>query len=439
MPHIYSDDHVFWYLKNPIKKTPLLSNKKADVVMVGGGMAGLSAAQAFSDKGLSVIVLEKSFCGAGASGKSSGFITPDSEMDLSFFNHVFGEKDAILLWNFISQGVDLVENNIKNFSLDCDYQKQDTLILANSRRAFKDIQEESETRKKFGYQSTLYSKETVQSVVGSSDYHGGVRYGASFGIHPYQYLQGMKQILIDKGVQVYEEATVTQINPQSVEVNGVTVSGDTIVVCTDALTPDLGLLSRKIYHAQTFIMLTDPLTDKQAQSIFPEGNLMVWDSDLVYQYYRLIENNRLVLGGASVFSTFWPWERHHAHSIERKLKNYWKKKFPHIEVVFPYMWPGLIGVSLDVMPIAGRDSMHPSIYYIAGATGLPWAATLGNYSAQVVVDNKHDMDRFFSPERHFPLGTSLSYIIGKPLMFAMSNFLNLIVRRELQGRLSKKK
>lgn len=433
MARIYPNDQVFWYLEHYKKSPPLLSSEKADVVVIGGGMAGLSAAQGFIDRGLSVIVLEKAFCGSGASGKSSGFITPDSEMDLSYFNRRFGERDAIALWNFISQGVDLIEDNIKKFSLDCDYQKQDTVIVANSGSAFKEIQEESETRKKFGFASTLYTCETVKSVIGSTDYYGGVRYGSSFGIHTYQYLQGMKNVLMEKGVRVYEEAIVTQINPQSVQVNGVTVQGDKIVVCTDALTPDLGALTRKIYHAQTFIMLSDPLTDKQARHIFPEGNLMVWDSDMVYQYYRLVKDNRLLVGGASVFSTFWPWERHNAHSIARKLNKYWQKKFPVVDVAFPYMWPGMIGVSLDVMPIAGHDLNHPSIYYIAGATGLPWAATLGKYSAEHIVDNKTEMDKFFSPERHFPLGTSLSYLIGKPMTFALSNFISLFVRPGLSS------
>lgn len=433
MNAVYPDDSVFWYLKNRTKTPALSHNLTADVVIVGGGMAGLSAAQGFADKGLSVIVLEKSFCGGGASGKSSGFITPDSEMDLTYFNRTFGEKDAIKLWNFISEGVALIERNIKTFNLDCDYQKQDTLIVANSSWAFKRIKEESDTRKQFGYTSRLYDEQAVGSVVNSPGYHGGVLYGNSFGIQTYRYLQGMKDVLMQKGVRIYEECAVTGIHSHGVEVNGIRVQGDAIVVCADAWAPNLGVLKSTIYHAQTFIMLSNPLSDKQMKTIFPQENLMVWDSDLVYQYYRLVEGNRLLLGGASVLSTFWPWEQHHDSFIARKLNNYWKKKFPETPLTFPYMWPGLIGVSLDVMPIAGKDPHNSWLYYIAGATGLPWAATLGTYSTQCIVEGKTDMDRFFNPERRFPLGTWPRYFVGKPLTFAWSNFLSLVIFPLLQG------
>lgn len=434
MAIINPNDSVFWYLKRDRKPRPLPSTGKADVIIIGGGMAGLSAAQGFAEKGKSVIVLEKSFCGGGASGKSSGFITPDAELDLSYFNRVFGSKDAMLLWKFITSGVDLIENNIKKYSLDCDYQKQDTLILANSRSAFKEIKEESQTRKQFGYESTLYEESTVCSIIGSKDYYGGIKYGNTFGINPYAYLQEMKNILEEKGVHIFEEALVTQINPQSVVVNNSTIQAEKIVVCTDYLDPMLGAISRKTYHAQTFIMLSNPLTDKQVRQIFPKENVMVWDSDLVYQYYRLIKDNRLILGGASVFSTFWPYERHNATTIQSKLNVYQQKKFPDLKLTFPYMWPGMIGATLDIMPIAGNDRIHPSIYYIAGATGLPWAAALGSYSAKHIVENDTTMDTFFSPYRHFPLGVSLSYLIGKPLTFAISNFISMLIRPKFHAK-----
>ncbi len=82
-------DEVLWYLP-PHHIKQLRSDVSADVVIIGGGMAGLTAAQAFAKKGCSVIVLEKSFCGAGASGKSSGFITPDSEFSLGSFVERYG-------------------------------------------------------------------------------------------------------------------------------------------------------------------------------------------------------------------------------------------------------------------------------------------------------------------------------------------------------------
>ena len=77
-------NQVYWYNKKEIEYLPILNDhKKAEVVVVGGGMAGLSVAQRLIREGKQVSLIEKDFCGSGASGKTSGFITPDSEIELS--------------------------------------------------------------------------------------------------------------------------------------------------------------------------------------------------------------------------------------------------------------------------------------------------------------------------------------------------------------------
>ncbi len=182
-------DYPFWYLKNnPCE--PLRNSIKTNVVIVGGGMAGLSAAQNFAEKGLDVVLLEKSFCGAGASGKSSGFITPASELSLNDLMAVYGEETARKLWEFAVSGVHFIENNIKKFSIDCDYQKQDTLVVSNSDHAFKEeIQPEHKSRLDLKYSSTLYNKDNISAVLGSDRYTGGVLYSDSFGIQGNKYCQ----------------------------------------------------------------------------------------------------------------------------------------------------------------------------------------------------------------------------------------------------------
>lgn len=97
-------------------------------------------------------------------------------------------------------------------------------------------------------------------------------------------------------------------------------------------------------------------------------------------------------------------------------------KFEGVDIHFEYLWPGLIGITKDIMPIAGHIETRSPIYVIAGAAGLPWAAALGNYSAESIVDGKCDFDAEFSPYRKFPIGRGLQKILGTPLAFAISNF-----------------
>jgi gamma-glutamylputrescine oxidase len=416
---------VFWYLKRPLT-TPARHPIKTDILIIGGGMAGLSAAQSFRAEGLSVVVLEKHYCGAGATGKSSGFITPDSELSLGNFVTAYGPEQAKLLWEFVLSGVANIERNIKQFDLNCDYQLQDSLVVATNHRAFiTDIEKEHNTRHKLGYASMLYNTEQLPSFLGSTDYYGGVSYPGTFGINGYKYCVGMKKVLHDLGVHIYEETPVVKIHPNGVETSYSTVSADYIIVCADRYIPTLGHLTDEIYNAQTFLMVSAELTDAEIHALFPKQPFMVWDTDLIYQYYRIIGNNRLLLGGGSLWSTYASKENYHNYHVLKKLKAYFKKKFPQVTITFEYTWPGLIGITKDIMPIAGFDVTMPNVYYVGGAAGLPWAAALGNYSTQAIVHKRTNLDAYFSPYRKFSLGSGIQRILGTKVTFALSNAIRI--------------
>jgi len=422
--NIIPQDQVFWYLKKTAPKQ-LRENITTDIVIVGGGMAGLSAAQNFRERGRSVVLLEKNYCGAGASGKSSGFITPDSEYNLTHFNHLFGPDNAKKLWGFVCSGVEFIRNNIKKYDLYCDYQEQDCLITAHEKRDLSQIKTDHETRLKLGYESTFYESDELGKILGSKKYCNAMRYSGTFGINTYLYCQAMKEILEKQNVQIFEETPVIQINTNNVQTPTATIQADKIIVCVDRFAPNLNKLTQDIYHAQTFLMMSAPLRETEIKKIFPEKNLMVWDTDLIYQYYRITPDNRFMIGGSNLLSIFWGKEQHNNRCMFKKLQNYTKKKFPDVSINFEYFWPGLIGVSKDILPIADYDKTSPNIYYISGAAGLPWAAALGRYAAEKIIDGKTGFDTFFSRTRKFPVGNTLGRIMGKRATFAVSNLMSL--------------
>ncbi|MCL4361614.1 FAD-binding oxidoreductase [Candidatus Dependentiae bacterium] len=404
----------------------LTQDKKTDVVIVGGGMAGLSAAQEFAQRGLSVILLEKFFCGSGATGKNSGYVTPNSELDLDHFIKSYGSDDAKKIWNFNVGGQELIRSNIEQYNLSCEYQKQDTLLLANSPRKFKKfIKYEFDALKHLGFGTWLWDKDELKSYVNSDKYYGAVGYANSFSINSYQYCQQMKEYLKNSGVKIYEETPVLQVHQDYVQTHTYKVFAKKIILCVDHFLTDLDLLKNKVYTVQTFLLLSKPLSQEQIKKIFPKQNYMVWDSDLIYQYYRLNSDNRLILGGSGYFNSYVDHEQCNKISIYEKLNCYIKNKFPQVDIEFEYMWPGLIGISKDLVPIAGFDKKNPNIYYVSAATGLTWAAALGRYSASAILDDNKDFQELFSPYRKFHIGDGLQKILGKRISFAVSNFLSI--------------
>ncbi len=418
---IDSQDQVYWYLGRP-SVPPLRQSLEADVVIVGGGMAGLSAAQAFLAKNKRVVLLEAYYCGAGASGKSSGFITPNSEISLSTFIERHGQEGGKTIWNTIESGLEHIRKNIISYKLSCDYQAEDSLYVANSPHTTKAISEEYESLKQLGYKTEYISKEKLPDYLGSDDYYAGVIYPNTFGINAYKYCQEMKNILMQQGAQIYEETPVLSIEAHQVTTHHARVKAEYVIVCTDRFTPNLNVLTKDIYHAQNFLLISQTLSDAELKTLFPDKKYMVWDTDLLYSYFRVAEN-RLLLGGGSLWHMYDKREKYHNRWVHRKLTNYFKRKFPQLDLQFEQYWPGMIGLSKDIAPLCGRDKDHASIYYVAATAGLPVAAALGNYCADHLIDGRDDLKDYFSPYRKFPIGKGLQTILGMKLTFALSHLI----------------
>jgi len=390
-------------------------------VVVGGGVAGLACAQALHEQGRKVVLLEKEECGVGASGRSSGFVTPDSEMELSSLVHHGGMERAKRLWEFVVSGVEDIRGNIQRHNIECDYQVQDSLFLANSPEGASRVIDEHDARIRLGYDSALYDAKTIRSILGSAECCGGVRYPGTFSINAYRYCQGMRDVLRDSGVVIHEHSCVTEIDDGRVVANGFTIRADAVLLCVDHVLPQFALLPNEVYHIQTFLAVSAPLTDAQMSTIFPESPLMVWDSDLIYQYFRLTGDDRLLLGASSLRYTY---DRERASVVPRildKMSAFARRKFPHTPIDLEYFWPGLIGVSKDLLPLAGQDAARPTISFVSGATGLAWAAALGRYLAEKLGSNRSDYDVEFDPKRHFAIDGTLQRFIGTPTAFALSH------------------
>lgn len=418
----FPQDQVFWYLKRD-KIEPLRKDLVVDVVIVGGGMAGLTAAQLFLQRGLKVALLEQYYCGSGASGKSSGFITPDAEIPLSGFVAKYGKVIAKNIWDRILAGGEHIRSNIETYAIDCDYQIQDTMVLANSKNAIKEIEDEHKIRLEMGYESSLYSQEELSKVINSQGYFGGVKYGGSFGIETYTYCQAMKDVLIKQGVHLFEESPVTELTDSGIKTAHAQVTAKHTIVCADRFIPQLHKLTHEVYHAETFLLMSQVLTDTDIKKIFPQGKLMAWDTDMIYTYFRITGDNRLLLGGGSLLTNYAKKEIYHSEALYRKLTNYFKNKFPQSQVHFEYFWPGLIGLSKDIVPLAAFDKDQKNIYYISAAAGLPIAAALAQYCVERILDGKDDLDAVFNPYRKYLINNFIQNIIGNKATFAISNFM----------------
>jgi gamma-glutamylputrescine oxidase len=414
-------DAVFWF-DHQVEALPRLQQTiRADAVVVGGGMMGLMCARSLAARQHRVCVLEANTCGGGASGRSSGLITPDSELELSDLVRGFGTKLGPWLWEFAAAGVDLIRQAVVEDEIDCDMQPHEALFVASTPAGAKLIGAEFSARRRFGYPCAHYSQEQLLDILASDAYFGALRFGGTFSIDGYRCCVGLRQRLLDAGTRIFEHSGVTRIAENGVETAGGFVQAPVVIVCTDRLLPDLGLARREIYHAQTFLAISECLASADVSRVFPREPLMVWDTDLFYKYFRLTGDRRLLIGGGTLADTYSRRETHRPEQVARRLTRYLARRFPRLAVKFAACWPGLIGITKDFAPVVGRHPRLPSVYFAGGAAGLPWAAALGRYLAEKILDGRSDLEDILGVHRKFPIGPRLQAVIGAPAAFAASH------------------
>ena len=416
----------WWYttlLGQKYSKCPPLKDEiKTDVLIVGGGMAGLSAAIRLMKSGKKIVLLERNICGGSSTGKSAGFLTPDSEIELAQLLRRFGPKGARELWDVATSGGKQIVSSINKYKIKCDLQEQPSLFLGIGNSGKKDIQEEAQSRKEFGLDYSLYDKKQMKSVIGSSSYSSGLSYKETFSINPLQYAQGLKQVLLDNGVTVYEFSEVTHLQKNTVKTHLGKVEAKEIIFCADKLKPTLTKYSKNIYHAQTFLSISEPLEKIDIQKIFPNGPFQCWDSELIYSYFRLTGDNRLLVGGGSLASTFAKNDTNSPRVIEGVI-NEMKRRIPVLRhVQFIQYWPGRIDITRDLLPTILKQPRSKTIHFVLGCVGLPWAAFCGRLAAEHVLGNEDKKYyKYFSANRKFLMPLSLQKLFGKKLLFTINS------------------
>ena len=406
-------------------QAPLTKDIKADIVIVGAGVAGLAAAYYFRNKGLQVVILEKNICGGSSSGKSAGFLTPDSELELSQLIRRFGPRGAKDLWNVPLKGIEIMKTAVQEHQIQCDFQVQDSLFLGIGKSGWQDIQEEMESRKLLEFDQILYDAVSVQKIIGTNAYSGAVRYKNTYGIDALLYCQGMKKVLMKNGIDIYEASEVLSIKDHTVTTHLGSVTAEQIIFCADKLQPKLSHFADNIYHAQTFLSISEPLNEQMVKSIFPEDRFQCWDSTLVYSYFRLTGDNRILLGGGDMMTTFSKNDINSARVINKVIHQF-KNKFPQLkDLNFIQFWPGRIDTTRDLLPTIVREDANPHVHFVLGCVGLPWATFCGNFVARHAhgdgsLDDGHYYE-YFRPDRKFFLPLWLEKIVGKKIEFSANN------------------
>ena len=114
-------------------------------------------------------------------------------------------------------------------------------------------------------------KTQLQAILGAQGYTAGIRYGGTYGVNPLACLQGIKDLLIDNGMQVFESTEMERLDDHTAYTHAGSVTADNIIIAVDKLSDSISPLADEAFHAQTFLSVTEPLTDRELRILFPVG------------------------------------------------------------------------------------------------------------------------------------------------------------------------
>jgi glycine/D-amino acid oxidase-like deaminating enzyme len=383
------------FVAPPADLQPALDTElHADVAIVGGGLTGLSTALALKRAGADPIVIEREFCGFGASGRNAGHLTPTIGKDMPTMLMLFGKKRTSALVRFAEHCVKDTERLITSLGIDCDYCSAGN-ILAVVHPA-----QEARLRKAVGLAQSVGTH--VRFVEGDEmrerglppGFLCGALEGAGGTLNPGKLVLGLRRAALAAGVRIVEQTAVQRIRggakPEVHAANG-RVSADRILVASNAYTREIGSpAGSKIFPFYVSLFETAPLSDEQLSAIGGwSGREGIYTAHESLESYRLTAR-RTIIGGAKGVRYVYggkpsagsgPQERTRAI-----LTQAFRDRFPPLrDVPIQHFWGGWIAMTMHFLPAVGSrgDTIYHSIGY--NGHGVAQACAMGDILADAML------------------------------------------------------
>lgn len=398
----------------PFAPCPALAGEvEADLVVVGGGCTGLSAALHAAKAGLKVVLLEGGRIGWGASGRNGGQMIPGLRKGALELVAMYGAERAKALFDLSLEARSLVVDLIAEHAIDCDLRLTGHLLAAvkpSDQRHF--AAEVACLNDVMAYpHAELLDAAAARGQV-DSPYQGGLldRMGGHF--HTLNFTLGLARAAQAAGVVLHEQSTAIGLEQGGgrvrITTEGGAVGARCAVLAGDALLSGLmGRVNGRIMPVANYVVATEPLAD--AEALIPT-DVAVSDSRFVVNYYRRTVDGRILFGGGERYTPDPP----------RDMAGFVR---PYLEAVFPslsrakidYAWGGLVSVTASRLPHVGREG---EVLFAHGYSGMGaiLSTLAGKLLAEEIGGRGERFDLFASIEPPaFPGGTALRgplYVLG---------------------------
>jgi gamma-glutamylputrescine oxidase len=391
--------------------TALSGTRRADVCVVGGGYAGLSAALDLAQRGYAVTLLEAQRVGWGASGRNGGqVIVGFGREGETAIEKQLPREDARRAWNIALEGVELVRERIRQHAIDCDWQAGYLSVSVKPAKSRALNEWAAHISASYEYPLRWLDRGQVRAQVASDRFDAGVLDEGSGHIHPLKYCLGLSAAATRAGVVICENSPVLRIERGSRVVLKTAqgeVHSDFAVLAGNVYLAEYGSdvapdVSARIMPVGTYMIATEPMGRERADALM-RHRPAVSDTNFVLDYFRLSADHRLLFGAGDSYSARTP------RNLVAKIRSSMLRVFPQLaDLRVPFAWGGFVDITMNKAPDFGR--LGHNLYYLQGFSGhgVAMAGMAGKLAAEAIGGQAGRFDVFARlKHRAFPGGTLL--------------------------------
>ena len=360
--------------------------KSVDVLVLGAGLTGLSAALTLARRGKSVLVLDALAPGEGASSRNGGMIGGGHRLSIGEMTDRFGHDTALaLLREAHVASRDYALKLMRDEGIDCDYVETGRFRGLWTASEYEAAGRGLDALQRLvDVEAWMVPRTQQRAEAGTDLYAGGTVFARHGGLNPAKWVAGLLAAAMRAGAMVQGHTPVTALAQDTaghrVDTPRGRVKAGFVLAATNGYTDSaLPAARRRIVPIPSYILATEELPAAKMAALFPKGR-MVAESRERHCYYRPSPDGKRVLfgGRAAMFQA-------PAWFAEDELKRLMEKIFPDLGPVrISHCWSGRTGFTFSFLPHVGKlDGVwHAMGYSGSGNAMAPW---LGHKAACAIL------------------------------------------------------
>lgn len=334
---------------------PLERDLDVDICIIGGGFTGLWTAYWLTEYApqLSIAILEANYLGFGASGRNGGWLSALFPSDMDKVAKFSDQDSAIALQKEMNENVIRCGEVIARHQIDCGWAYEGSLNIPRNEAQLTRAKAEIDYWRRWGFGEDDYrfiSKTEFAKIYSISNQLGAVFTPHCARVQPAKLVQGIASVVLSRGVQIFENTTVTDFESHRVYANDVTVKANWIVRATEAYTANFKKYARDVIPVYSLMIATEPLPEQVWQEIGLKGETFA-DLRHLLIYGQRTADNRFAFGGRGApyhFGSKISPELDRNQKVHAEIRKVLDELFPIIKPFkTTHTWGGPLGIPRD--------------------------------------------------------------------------------------------